>query len=178
MTLQSAQRFVEHPLASERLARAIDDLDATIKIIRSTIFGLREHDAPGEETKLRLRAARAVAAAAAVLGFAPALRTEGLIDTDVPRTVADDVVAVIGEALTNVARHARATRAEVSIVLAEGVLTVVVGDNGVGIPEASRRNGLRNLAERAAGLGGELSLSPHSEGGGTRLEWRVPVRAE
>ncbi|KOU33456.1 GAF domain-containing protein [Streptomyces sp. WM6378] len=178
MTLQSAQRFVEHPLASERLARAIDDLDATIKIIRSTIFGLREHDAPGEETKLRLRAARAVAAAAAVLGFAPALRTEGLIDTDVPRTVADDAVAVIGEALTNVARHARATRAEVSIVLAEGVLTVVVGDNGVGIPEASRRGGLRNLAERAAGLGGELSLSPYSEGGGTRLEWRVPVRPE
>ena len=53
MTLQSAQRFVEHPQASERLARAIDDLDATIKIIRSTIFGLREHEVPGVPPNLQ-----------------------------------------------------------------------------------------------------------------------------
>ncbi|MFE5007781.1 GAF domain-containing protein [Streptomyces sp. NPDC056696] len=175
MTLQSAQRFVEHPQAAERLARAIDDLDATIKIIRSTIFGLRERDVPGVP-KLRLRAVQAIDAAGAALGFTPALRMEGLIDTEVPPAVADEVLAVIGEALANVARHARATSVEVAVAAADGVLTVSVSDDGVGIPEGGRRSGLRNLAERAERLGGELSISTRDQGTrGTRLEWRVPL---
>ncbi|GHI86008.1 GAF domain-containing sensor histidine kinase [Streptomyces xanthophaeus] len=176
MTLQSAQRFVEHPEASERLARAIDDLDATIKIIRSTIFGLREHEVPGVTPKLRLRASQAVEEAARTLGFTPALRMEGLIDTDVPSPTADAALAVIGEALTNVARHANAGRAEVSLSAVEGVLTVLVTDDGVGLVEGGRRSGLRNLAERAECLGGELSVSaPGPTGRGTKLEWRVPL---
>ncbi|WP_354379571.1 GAF domain-containing protein [Streptomyces sp. PvR034] len=175
MTLQSAQRFVEHPEASERLSRSIDDLDETIKIIRTTIFGLRDHETAGSTPRLRVRAVGAVGAAAAVLGFAPALRMEGLIDTDVPVPVADDVVAVLGEALTNVARHARALRAEVGIVLADGVLIVTVSDDGVGVAEGGRRSGLGNLAERAEVRGGGLSLSRRPDGGGTRLEWRIPM---
>ncbi|MEW2582936.1 sensor histidine kinase [Streptomyces virginiae] len=176
MTLQSAQRFVEHPEASERLARAVDDLDATIKIIRSTIFGLREHEAPARGSQLRSRAVQTLDEAAASLGFAPALRMEGLIDTDVPPTVADEALAVLGEALTNVARHARATRAEVSIVAADGNLTVTVTDDGIGLPEGGRRSGLRNLAERAEKLGGQMDVGPQAEGErGTRLEWRVPL---
>ncbi|MEV7521856.1 GAF domain-containing protein [Streptomyces sp. NPDC091371] len=176
MTLQSAQRFVEHPQAAERLARAIDDLDATIKIIRSAIFGLREHEVPGTVPKLRLRAVQAVEEAAAALGFAPALRMEGLLDTDVPPPVADEALAVIGEALANVARHAGAGRAEVSLVVAEGVLTVSVGDDGGGIPAGGRRSGLRNIAERARRLGGELVLSAGGpDGRGTTLEWRIPL---
>ncbi|MGW7364268.1 GAF domain-containing protein [Streptomyces sp. NPDC054841] len=174
MTLQSAQRFVQHPEASERLGRAIDDLDATIKIIRSTIFGLREHEAPGTSPGLRLRTVRVVEEAVPALGFAPSLRMEGLIDTDVPRQVADEVVAVLGEALVNVARHARATNADVSVVAHAGTLTVTVTDDGVGIAEGGRRSGLRNLAERAGKLGGELSVT-RGAGGGTRLVWRVPV---
>ncbi|WUO07850.1 GAF domain-containing protein [Streptomyces virginiae] len=174
MTLQSAQRFVEHPQASERLTRAIDDLDATIKIIRSTIFGLREHETSGTTPKLRLRAVQAMDQAAVVLGFAPALRMEGLIDTDVPPGVADEIIAVLGEALTNVARHAEAGHAEVSIRATDGGVTVEVGDDGIGMPDGGRRSGLRNLAERAERLGGELSVSART-GGGTRLVWRVPL---
>ncbi|MCY0928005.1 GAF domain-containing protein [Streptomyces sp. H27-H1] len=175
MTLQSAQRFVEHPEASERLSRSIDDLDETIKIIRTTIFGLRDHGAVDSTPRLRVRAVRAVGEAAALLGFAPALRMEGLIDTDVPTPVADDVAAVLGEALANVARHARAARAEVAIILAEGVLAVTVSDDGVGVADGGRRSGLRNLAERAEARGGGLSLSARPDGGGTRLDWRIPL---
>ncbi|AWZ03458.1 MULTISPECIES: GAF domain-containing protein [unclassified Streptomyces] len=176
MTLQSAQRFVDHPQASERLARAVDDLDATIKIIRSTIFGLREHEAPGEASKLRSRAVKALDEAAAALGFAPALRMEGLIDTDVPSAVADEVLAVVGEALTNVARHAGATRVEVSIAAAEGNLTITVTDNGVGLPVGGRRSGLRNLAERAERLSGRMEIAALGDGErGTRLQWQVPL---
>ncbi|MFC7975875.1 GAF domain-containing protein [Streptomyces cinereoruber] len=176
MTLQSARRFVEHPEAVSRLTRAIDDLDATIKIIRSTIFGLREHEPPGTAPKLRTRVVKAVDSAAAALGFAPALRMEGLLDTDVPAEAADEVVAVIGEALTNVARHAKARRAEVAVVVEDGVLAVTVSDDGVGIREGGRRGGLRNLTERAERLGGGLSaLARPGPEGGTVLEWRVPL---
>ncbi|GGR84114.1 histidine kinase [Streptomyces aureoverticillatus] len=181
MTLQSVQRFVEHPGAAERLHRAVDDLDATIKIIRSTIFGLRDHEAPGGAAGLRVRTVRAVEDAAAALAFTPALRMEGLLDTDVPREVADDVVAVLNEALSNVARHAGARRAEVSLVVREGVLEVAVVDDGVGVSAsttteagAERGAGLRNLAERAERLGGELTVRA-GERKGTRLEWRVPL---
>ncbi|MFF9572738.1 GAF domain-containing protein [Streptomyces sp. NPDC014685] len=176
MNLQSARRFVEHPEARGRLTRAIDDLDATIKIIRSTIFGLREHDEPGTAPKLRSRIVSAVDSAAPVLGFAPALRMEGLLDTDVPVEVADDVVAVIGEALTNVARHAGAGAAEVTVLAGEGSLVVTVGDNGVGIPRSRTDRGLRNLSERAGRRGGSLSVLPRTEPpGGTLLEWHVPL---
>ncbi|AZM87921.1 GAF domain-containing sensor histidine kinase [Streptomyces sp. W1SF4] len=176
MTLQSAQRFVDHPEASERLARAVDDLDATIKIIRSTIFGLREHETQAMGSKLRARAVQGLDEAAACLGFAPALRMEGLIDTDVPPAVADEALAVIGEALTNVARHARAEHAEVLIAAADGVLTVAVTDDGTGMPEGGRRSGLRNLSERAQKLGGRMTVaSPGPGEHGTRLEWQVPL---
>jgi signal transduction histidine kinase len=170
MTLQSAQRFVQHPQAAERLGRAVDDLDTTIKIIRSTIFGLRAHEAP--VAGLRIRIVRALEEAATVLGFTPALRMEGLIDVDIPGDIAEDVVAVVGEALTNVARHAGATAAEVALVVREGQLTLSVIDDGGGVAEGGHRSGLRNLEERARRLGGDLAVTAREEGG-TRLEWRV-----
>ncbi|MGW0117942.1 GAF domain-containing protein [Streptomyces sp. NPDC003327] len=176
MTLQSARRFVEHPQAADRIGRAIDDLDATIKIIRSTIFGLREHEASGTAPKLRSRVVKAVDAAAATLGFAPALRMEGLLDTDVPAEAAEEVVAVIGEALTNVARHARARHAEVAVVAGDSILTVTVSDDGGGIRPGGARSGLRNLTERAERLGGDLSVRARpGAAGGTLLEWRIPL---
>ncbi|WUX20165.1 ATP-binding protein [Streptomyces sp. NBC_01439] len=98
------------------------------------------------------------------------------MDTDVPSAVADEALAVVGEALTNVARHARATRAEVSITAAEGNLTVTVTDNGVGLSAGGRRSGLRNLTERAEGLGGRMEVAGRDDGErGTCLEWKVPL---
>ncbi|MGW2826138.1 GAF domain-containing protein [Streptomyces sp. NPDC001443] len=172
MTLQSAGRFIEHEEASQRVVRAVDDLDETIKIIRSTIFGLRSRGGAGE-TGLRARAIRVVGEAAPVLGFAPGVRMEGLLDTDVPKEIADHVVAVLSEALTNIARHARADRADVLLATDGREVRLSVADNGVGIPESGRRSGLRNMAERAEQLGGRLELGK-SEGGGTGLVWRVP----
>ncbi|TQJ57602.1 MULTISPECIES: sensor histidine kinase [Streptomyces] len=174
MTLQSAGRFIEHPEASERVARAVDDLDETIKIIRSTIFGLRTREG-ADGTGLRARAMRVVGEAAPVLAFAPSVRMEGLLDTDVPKEVADHVVAVLSEALTNIARHARADRAEVVLTTDGREVRLSITDNGVGIPPEGRRSGLRNMAERAEQLGGRLELAKPS-GGGTSLMWRAPVQ--
>ncbi|MFR9793199.1 GAF domain-containing protein [Streptomyces sp. MB22_4] len=173
MTLQSAGRFIEHPEASERVLRAVDDLDETIKIIRSTIFGLRAREGTAAGG-LRARVVRVAGEAAPVLGFTPSVRMEGLVDTDVPGEIADHVIAVLSEALTNVARHARADRAEVLLVTDGREVRLRVRDNGVGIPSGGRRSGLRNMAERAERLGGGLEVG-ESEGGGATLEWRVPL---
>ncbi|MDX3851843.1 GAF domain-containing protein [Streptomyces sp. AK02-01A] len=174
MTLQSTVRFVEHPEARERLLRAVDDLDETIKIIRSTIFGLRARDTGRTRQGLRVRATVVVEQAVPALGFTPALRMEGLIDTDVPSAVGEHVVAVLGEALSNIARHARATAAEVSLLVRDGRLTLTVADNGIGIPADARESGLENLRRRAESLGGRTTVGA-ADRRGTRLVWTVPL---
>ncbi|BFO16092.1 two-component system sensor histidine kinase [Streptomyces sp. KM77-8] len=173
MTLQSAGRRVQDPMASERILRAVDDLDETIKIIRSTIFGLRARDddaAPG----LRSRAVRAIGEAAPLLGFAPSVRMEGLLDTHVPGRTAEHVMAVLTESLTNVARHAAADRVDVVLETDGKQIRLTVTDNGVGIPDGGRRSGLGNMAERAQQLGGGMELET-PDGKGTRLVWHAPL---
>ncbi|MFD7921279.1 GAF domain-containing sensor histidine kinase [Streptomyces sp. NPDC059740] len=177
MTLQSLLRYAEDPLTRERLTRAVDELDTTIKIIRSTIFGLREQQASGAATEgLRIRVARTVQEAVPHLGFTPAIRMEGLLDTDVPARTADHVVAVLAEALSNVARHAHAHRTDISLVAASDQLTLEVRDDGGGIPVGASGGGLGNLRSRAEELGGVLAVHS-SEARGTTLVWRVPLTA-
>ncbi|MGW2223636.1 sensor histidine kinase, partial [Nonomuraea sp. NPDC001684] len=169
----STVRLVERPEAGKRLQHAIDELDETIRQIRSSIFALqapREDAAPSLRTKI----VDLVEGAGAHLGFMPGLRMEGQIDTLVPDQVAGHLLAVLREALSNVVRHSHATRAEVSIEVAGGRLTLLVGDNGVGVGDGGRRSGLRNIEERAADLGGAAELETPEEGG-TRLRWHVPL---
>jgi signal transduction histidine kinase len=173
MTLQSAGRFIEHPEASERVLRAVDDLDETIKIIRSTIFGLRARTGTAG-SGLRARVVRATGEATPVLGFAPSVRMEGLVDTDVPPEIAEHVVAVLTEALINIARHAHADRAQVVLTADGREVRLRVSDNGVGIPSGGRRSGLLNMADRAEDLGGGFEVTG-PEGGGTALDWHVPL---
>lgn len=178
MTLQSTQRFVDHPQAVERLSRTVDDLDDTIKIIRSTIFGLRRQgEGTADDGGLRARVAETVSASTASLGFAPALRIEGLVETDVPAEVADHALAVLSEALSNVTRHSKASSVDVHLRCSGGELTLAVADNGCGIPGGVARSGLANMADRARTLGGELRLGERPEGGGTLLLWCVPTRS-
>jgi signal transduction histidine kinase len=75
-----------------------------------------------------------------------------------------------------VAKHAQASRADVTVEAGTD-LVLVVRDNGVGLAGTGRRSGLANLAERAAELGGTLRVAT-AEGGGTELEWRVPLRGQ
>jgi signal transduction histidine kinase len=116
------------------------------------------------------------------LGFTPALRMEGLLDTDVPPESAADALAALCEALSNVARHAHATAAEVVLrVGAQGdagpVLTLTVTDNGRGLPVTLRRSGLHNLTQRADHHGGSLTLEPGPTSG-TRLTWQTPLHRD
>ncbi|MER5642282.1 GAF domain-containing protein [Kitasatospora sp. NPDC002227] len=176
MTLQGATRFIEHPEATDRVLRAIDDLDETARTIRATIFGLRARETGPAASGLRAALVETVERATTVLGFAPAVRMSGLLDVAVPRDVADQAVAVLHEALSNTARHAHATSVEVTVE-ADDHLTLTVTDNGDGLPETGRRSGLANLAERAGAFGGEFRAAARA-GGGTELIWRVPLSAD
>lgn len=173
MTLQSAARLVDHAGAAERLTRAVGDLDETIKIIRSTIFGLRVRDEETEHS-LRARVARTAGEAASVLGYPPRLSMEGLLDTDVPLPVADHVHAVLAELLSNAARHAHATRVDVDLRATTEEVVLTVTDNGRGVPGDVRLSGLRNLSERARGVEGTFTIEAPSDGG-SRFVWRAPL---
>jgi signal transduction histidine kinase len=171
MALEGAVRLVDNPEVSSRIVRAVDSLDETVKDIRSAIFALHARDS-GDPT-LRARILAEVQSSAEMLGFAPALRMEGLLDTRVPDSLGDQLLAALREALTNVARHAAATQVEVSVAV-NGDVVLLVADDGVGLSPERRESGLRNLAERAELLGGALVLEAGAAGG-TRLRWSTPL---
>ncbi|GIH52782.1 Histidine kinase-, DNA gyrase B-, and HSP90-like ATPase [Microbispora rosea] len=171
MTLTGATRLVERPEAAARLRTAIDELDGTIRQIRSTIFALR---APADAPGLRARLVELVEGAREPLGFLPALCMDGQLDTRVPAHVGDHLLAVAREAISNVVRHAHATRAAVTVRLDKDRLTLLVEDDGVGLPARGRRSGLRNLCDRAESLGGSCAAETGAAGG-TRVCWSVPL---
>ncbi len=169
LTLENAARITGRPEATARITSAVDDIDATIKDIRNTIFGL---SAVRDLSSLRLELATILEEEAAVLGFPPVLHTTGPIDSAVSDVVRSHLVAVLREALSNAARHAKARSVEVA--LDAGVDTVLtVTDDGVGFEPGGRRSGLRHMAERASELGGSFAVE-RLPTGGTRLTWRVP----
>ena len=155
----------------EALREAVDEIDTTIAQIREVIHQLKEH--PDEATFVAsLR--RVLADAEQSLGFAPTL-DPATRPAAVPGHLRGDVLAVLREALSNAARHARAHRVIVSLEMNER-LRLVVDDDGVGIGESSRRSGLLNLRRRAEAHGGHLRVDTGSTGTGTRLVWDVPAQ--
>jgi signal transduction histidine kinase len=143
-----------------------------VKHIRSAIFDL-ETERPSTES-VRSRVLSVVADASRPLGFEPRVLFDGPVDTGLDPSVASATVMTLREALSNVARHAHATRAEVELTV-EADARLVVTDDGVGIPAEGSRpgSGLRNMEARAKELDGWMDVRA-APGGGTVLEWRVP----
>ncbi|UUZ44488.1 histidine kinase [Janibacter limosus] len=169
MSLQSASRLSDDAVRP-RLERAVDDLDAAIKDIRHTIFALHR---PAVARDLASEITSVCRDASVTLGFPPDLRPVGRTD-DLPEQLEADVLAVLREALSNVAGHASATSVRVSVEASGGVVVTVV-DDGQGLdPDRTRSSGPANLARRADERGGELRVERH-EPSGTRLVWSVPA---
>jgi signal transduction histidine kinase len=172
LTLQGSLGGLPPGRSRERVLATIDDLDTTIRQIRTSIFQLQQPQT-GAQSGLRARLLGIATEAAASLGFEPAVRFSGVIDA-LPGQGAGDLEAVLREALSNVARHAAAGAVEVEIASVDGELTLTVRDDGRGIGAATRRSGLANLEQRAGRHGGICTVES-AEPTGTLLTWRVPT---
>jgi signal transduction histidine kinase len=172
MSLQGAVPLIARPEVADRVSTAVDDLDETIREIRSAIFSLQSHT-DTKRGSLRAKILEVVEQMTVPLGLAPSLRLVGPLDEDVPGEVGEQMLGALREALSNAARHAGASSVDVTVDCG-GDLVLRVRDNGRGLGQSTRRSGLANLAERARGLGGTLRVGP-ADGGGTDLEWRVPA---
>ncbi|WP_091091329.1 GAF domain-containing protein [Micromonospora nigra] len=171
LQLQSAAPMTAKPEVAKRINAAVDDLDATIKDIRRTIFELRTPMSAALRTEIR----EAVSVAAESLGYRPRLELNGPIDSAVPEQVRPDLTAVLREALSNAVRHAQASRVSVTVNVDGGQVSVTVTDDGVGCDPAAARSGLVNLRERAERHGGVFEVR-RAEPKGTEVHWQVPLR--
>ena len=172
LSIQAAASMVANSEVNARLQRSVDDLDETIKQIRTSIFQLRDAD---EESSLRSSVLQVVEQAAAVFGFTPRVQFDGPLDTVVQQGLADDVQAVVREALTNAAKYAQATDIQVDVTTDGARLVIAVSDDGPGMTNTKRRSGIANLRTRAEQRAGSLTIT-HRPEGGTELRWTVPAR--
>ena len=173
LTAQSLAETTTEPLIQEGLARTIGDLNATIRQIRTTIFGLTDNAVTA--TSLRRSVASIVDQMTQTLGFRPEVNLSGPLDTMADDAMVGDVEAVLRESLTNVSRHAGATAVVVQVAAGASALTISISDDGVGMGEMSRRSGLANLRSRAEARGGHLTIGEGDEKG-LRLQWAIPIR--
>ena len=174
LALQATIRLVVRPEVVERLQALVEDLDVTVRHVRSAIFELHTARLPG--SSVRQAVLELCAESSRSLGFEPLVYFDGPIDSLVEEQVATHLLAVLQETLSNVARHANATKVEVSLVTADGELDLSVVDDGKGITEGvTGGRGLDNMRTRAALVNGEVKWGPGPDGGAA-VRWRVPLK--
>jgi signal transduction histidine kinase len=163
----------------------VDSVDAAIREVRTAVFALgavaRMH-AP--TTRDRLLAV--VSEIRPALAVPPQITFDGRVDLDVHGALSDDVVAVVRESLTNVARHAPDAASRISVAVDPGprvagpahrTVRVVVDDDGPGPGDTGRRSGTANLAVRAQLRHGTFDVDAGPDGG-TRVTWTSPIEDE
>jgi signal transduction histidine kinase len=180
LALQGTVRLVgnDPAAASSRIELAVDDLDLTVKYIRSAIFELE--GTRSSQSGPRRQLLDVIDEAAEPLGFEPRVLIDGPLDSGLDDATVADAVAVLREALTNVAKHAHASRVDVEVIVDHDSVRVEVSDDGVGPPPPQRPephsgHGLENMSTRAGRHDGNCELRAR-EGRGSVLEWRIPRR--
>lgn len=206
MQLGSLRREITAGASRSRLDQLADEAQASLQDSVSQIRGIvyqlgQQDDASGFIERLRREASNA----RGHLGFAPALTVQidgqsvesGSLRLDrdpnsllearmsqkadaVPESVREDVVAVVREALTNVAKHAQASSVQVSVDVhgsgPSGEILVTIIDDGSGVdPSHTRESGISNMQRRAILHGGTFAMGAGPRGRGTSLVWRAPI---
>ncbi|GLZ36674.1 GAF domain-containing protein [Actinokineospora sp. NBRC 105648] len=170
MSLQGTLRRISDEEVRSRVQRAVEQLDQTVREIRTSIFDLQAADG---SSSLRRRMLDVVAEIGAGASVSPAVAMSGAIDTLVPAEIGEHAVAVLREALSNAVRHSGAKEIAVAVTAGDTLL-VEVRDDGVGLGEPGRRSGLDNMARRATQCHGRCETGP-GDGGGTVVRWMVPL---
>ena len=170
MRLQGGLNLAESPKLRARLDNAVDDIDDTIRDLRRAVFEL---GAPEHSGDIQSQVTEVVNRAAESLKFRPALTFAGPVRLRSTPEVTQDVVAVLGEALSNTVRHAHASEVEVSLSAGADLL-LRVRDDGVGVPADVVESGLANMRHRAELRGGRCTVEP-AQPKGTVVEWSVPL---
>jgi signal transduction histidine kinase len=175
LSLQGTARLVERPEAVLRIAEAIDKLDETIRQLRKAIFDI---ELTINKEGLHPKVLDLAHELKPVLGLNPQVSIIGPVDRVVTGALADTVLAVLREALTNVGRHANATKAVITLTAGDE-LRLVVADDGQGIVDSNGKAGglgLKNMRQRAEHHGGGMEIGTSREGG-TRLTWHIPLES-
>ena len=175
MGLQSLAGLTKQPTHVARINGYVDTLDLVIRTIRTSIFqlGAHRHDPAG----LQQRILDITDGHTEQLGYSPSVQFSGTLDLSVGAELADDMVAVTREALSNCARHARASSLGIGVALAGDIVTLQITDNGRGLGTPTRSSGLTNMRRRAERHDGGLETTV-PDGGGTRLTWTASLHAE
>jgi signal transduction histidine kinase len=156
------------PAAAERVNGYIDTLDRVISDIRTSIFGLQQHrPAPAG---LQARIMEVIEEHAPQLGFTASATFTLPPGPGPDETLAHDILAVTREALSNCARHARATAVSIALARQDELITLDITDNGRGLGTPARSSGLASMRRRAENNGGTLQITA-PVGGGTQLIW-------
>jgi signal transduction histidine kinase len=172
LSLQSALPRIGDAEAAKRVRSAVEQLDETVRDIRTTIFDLHTSDSARNGDSLRRQLLDIVTETAGA-DLRPTVRMSGAVDNLVTGDLAADVAAVVREGVSNAVRHAHAGAVTVTLDVGEDVV-VEIADNGCGIDPEAPRSGLRNLQERARRRAGGVSIVCPDDGG-TRLRWHVPL---
>jgi signal transduction histidine kinase len=171
MDLQGTVARVHSPEVSERLNRTLDDLQAVIEEIRTTIFQLTSPLDDGGGFRNRIQ--RVVADLTGNRDIVTTVRMHGPM-TAVGGELAEHAEAVAAEGISNAVRHSGALRLTVEVDVAD-MLTLDIIDNGCGVPfDNPRRSGLANMSYRAEQVGGSCEITSPPEGG-TQVHWTAPL---
>lgn len=170
-----AQAVRADPAAQAVLLEQVAAIDAAVAEIRTIVFALSTR--PSSRASLRHQVLDVVSDLSDSLRTPPRLSFTGAVDLLVPPALFEDVVAVVRESLSNVARHAQADVATVEVAVGDDHVIVRVADDGVGYRPGPRASGTRNLADRAQALGGTFEIRPGEEHG-TVVTWTVPLEKE
>jgi signal transduction histidine kinase len=174
MGLQGLIGHSTTPYQVQRIGGYVEAVDTIISRIRSTIFELQlDRSAP---LGLKAQILDIASEHTDQLGYSPSIRFAGPLDLAVEAALASDILAVVREAMSNCARHAHATRLDISVTLANRMLIVELSDDGRGIGTPTRSSGLANLRHRAESHHGTLTLATPDHGG-TRLTWTATTAA-
>jgi signal transduction histidine kinase len=179
MGIQASIGYLNDPVLQERFSALVDEIDTSINEIRTTIYGIRSQPDWGEG--LRGRILEVAAKRSRPLGFEPTIDLHGPID-DLPMHIGDDLLATIQEALSNIAKHARANAVIINVEVTTTHLDVRIEDDGVGISATSgvesqtplTGHGVANMTARAETLNGTATISS-TPGHGTTISWTIPL---